>query len=672
MLAAQRAPVPPMSKNITPKSAKSLAKDDAASAAAQIDIAEVLREEEAAPQGDHAQKASFSALTLGAIGVVYGDIGTSPLYAFRDSLHAMSGGGPIAPADILGILSLLIWSLILVVSIKYVAFLLRVDNRGEGGILALYTMVRLAIGKRSLPMLALAILGASLFFGDAIITPAVSVLSAVEGAILFMPDLHNWVVPVTIGILLGLFLAQRQGTSRIAVAFGPIMVLWFVILAGLGAWNIRLEPGVLAAFNPVWGFEFLANHQALAFVVLGAVVLAITGAESLYADLGHFGRKPITAAWVFMVFPALLLNYLGQGALAISDPSLAKNIFFALCPPQFLPLFVVLATAATVIASQAVISGAFSIGRAAIQLGLLPRLSIRHTSANQSGQIYIGALNWAMLIGVVSLVLMFQTSYRLTSAYGIAVTGTMVVTTSLAFFYLFKSRLLPLWAAILITAPFAIIEYAFFGANLLKFFEGGYVPLAVATTIGTMMWAWWRGTQAVMSRIHRQQVGLASFVKSMGKSSVHVVDGTAFFLSPDPDVAPTALLHNLKHNRVLHEENILLTIETLRTPTANEDERATYEMLSPRFSRLTLRFGFMETPNVSAAMVHARKAGLKFDVMKSTFFLGRKRPVVTGNFGLDRALNRLYALLSRFSADPSDYYYLPRDRVVELGERVAI
>ena len=663
---------PPMSKNTTPIPTKPLANEDAALDTAQIDIAEVLRDEEASPSTNHAQKAGFSALTLGAIGVVYGDIGTSPLYAFRDSLHAMSEGGAVARADVLGILSLLIWSLILVVSIKYVAFLLRVDNRGEGGILALYTMVRLAIGKRSLPMLALAILGAALFFGDAIITPAVSVLSAVEGTILFLPTLEEWVVPVTIGILLGLFLAQRQGTSRIAVAFGPIMVLWFTVLASLGAWAIRLEPGVLAAFNPLWGVQFLFNHQALAFAVLGAVVLAITGAESLYADLGHFGRKPISAAWVFLVFPALLLNYLGQGALAISDPNLAENIFFALCPPQFLPLFVVLATAATVIASQAVISGAFSIGRGAIQLGLLPRLTIRHTSANQSGQIYIGALNWAMLIGVITLVAEFKTSYNLTSAYGIAVTGTMVVTTSLTFFYLYRAKILPLWATILIVAPFALIEYAFFGANLLKFFEGGFVPLTVASTLGIMMWAWWRGTQAVMSRIHRQQVGLASFVKSMDKSSVHVVDGTAFFLSPDPDVAPTALLHNLKHNRVLHSENILLTIETLRTPTANEDERATYEMMSPRFSRLTLRFGFMETPNVSAAMVHARKAGLKFDVMRSTFFLGRKRPVVTGNFGIDRALNRLYALLSRFSADPSDYYYLPRDRVVELGERVAI
>ncbi len=662
-----------MSKKITLRKVDSSTAADLSDPKDQIDIAEYLRDEDdETPEAAHGPKGSFAALSVGAIGVCYGDIGTSPLYAFRDSLAALSQGGVIARPEILGILSLLIWSLILVVTLKYVFFLLRVDNRGEGGILALYTMVRLALGKRSIPMLTLAIMGAALFFGDAIITPAVSVLSAVEGAVLFLPNMHDWVVSITVGILLALFLLQRQGTATIAVAFGPIMVIWFIVLAGLGLWNIRLAPEVLLAFNPLWGIDFLLHHQGLAFIVLGAVVLAITGAESLYADLGHFGRKPISAAWVFMVFPALLMNYLGQGALAITDPTLSKNIFFALCPPQFLPFFVVLATAATVIASQAVISGAFSIGRAAIQLGLLPRLAIRHTSANQSGQIYIPTLNWAMLIGVLSLVIMFRSSYQLTSAYGIAVTGTMVVTTSLAFFYLYKSGNLPLWATILIVAPFAIIEYAFFGANLLKFMDGGYVPLAVASTMGVIMWAWWRGTQAVLERIHSQQVNLTSFVKTMSHSSAHIVDGTAFFLTPDADVAPTALLHNLKHNRVLHEQNILLTIETLRTPTADADERATYEVLGPHFARVTLRFGYMETPNVTAAMVHARKKGLKFDVMRSSFFLGRKRPVVTGNFGVDRALNRLYALLSRFSADPSDYYYLPRERVVELGERVAI
>lgn len=637
----------------------------------QIDIAEVLREEESAAPAS-AQKTSLAALTIGAVGVVYGDIGTSPIYAFRESLKAVSGDGGVDVLSILGVLSLLIWALILIVTLKYVLFLLRVDNRGEGGILALYTMVRLALGRRSLPILFLAILGAALFFGDAIITPAISVLSAVEGALLVAPTLEAWVVPTTIGILLGLFFVQRHGTGKIAGLFGPITALWFSSLGVLGIWHILGNPAVLAAFNPLYGAQFLMMHPKIAMLILGAVFLAVTGAEALYADLGHFGRRPIMLAWFALVFPALTLNYLGQGALVMMRPELAQDVFFAMCPPTLLPFFVALATAATVIASQAVISGAFSMGRAAMQLGLLPRLVMRHTSANQSGQIYIGALNWAMLFGVLWLVTRFETSSGLASAYGIAVTGTMIVTTILALIYLIVSGKLSLFWGIVVMLPIMALETVFLVANLAKVAEGGYVPLLVAFTLGTMMFAWWRGTQAVMARIHRQQVGLASFVKSMGKSSVHVVEGTAFFLSPDPEVAPTALLHNLKHNRVLHEENILLTIETLRTPTAHDDEKATYEMLSPRFSRLTLRFGYMETPNVSAAMVHARKAGLKFDVMRSTFFLGRKRPVVTGNFGFERVLNRIYALLSRFAADPSDYYYLPRDRVVELGERVAI
>ncbi len=662
---------PTMSKNTTPKPAKSLANGSTSDADAQIDIAEVLREDDAPPPAS-AHQASFAALTIGAVGVVYGDIGTSPIYAFRESLKAVSEHGTIDTPSVLGILSLLIWALILIVTMKYVLFLLRVDNRGEGGILALYTMVRLAVGRRSVPILILAILGAALFFGDAIITPAISVLSAVEGAVLIAPTLEEWVVPTTIGILVALFAVQRSGTGKIAGLFGPITALWFLALGALGVWNIVANPSVLVAFNPIYGVQFLLEHHNVALLILGAVFLAVTGAEALYADLGHFGRRPIMLAWFALVFPALVLNYLGQGALVLTQPEMAENVFFALCPPELLPFLVALATAATVIASQAVISGAFSMGRAAIQLGLLPRLAIRHTSANQSGQIYIGALNWAMLFGVLWLVMRFENSSGLASAYGIAVTGTMIVTTILALIYLVASRTLPLFWAMLAIGPIFVIESIFLVSNLAKVADGGYVPLLVALVLSTMMWAWWRGTQAVMRKQHRQQISLESFVKSMGKSSVHVVNGTAFFLSPDPDVAPTALLHNLKHNRVLHEENILLTIETLRTPTANEDERATYEMLSPRFSRLTLRFGFMETPNVSAAMIHARKVGLKFDVMRSTFFLGRKRPVVTGTFGADRALNRLYALLSRFSADPSDYYYLPRDRVVELGERVAI
>jgi KUP system potassium uptake protein len=639
---------------------------------AHIDIAEYLREEDDTPVSPPV-KASFAALTLGAVGVVYGDIGTSPLYAFRESLKAAaSDAGQVEPAAVFGILSLLIWALIVIVTLKYVLFLLRVDNRGEGGILALYTMVRLAIGRRSLPVLALAIFGAALFFGDAIITPAISVLSAIEGTELIFAGMEPFVVPITIGILLALFFVQHKGTGAIAGAFGPITALWFLTLAALGVWNIVAAPQVLAAFNPLYGVQFLLVHPPVAFIILGAVFLAVTGAEALYADLGHFGRKPIMLAWFALVFPALVLNYLGQGALVLTHPELADNVFFAMCPPQLLPVLVILATVATVIASQAVITGAFSMGRAAIQLGLLPRLAIRHTSANQSGQIYIGALNWAMLFGVLWLVMRFETSSALASAYGIAVTGTMVTTSILALIYLITERILPVLVAVLALGPVLAIELLFLAANLAKIGDGGYVPLIVAASLGLMMWAWWRGTQAVLQRYQRDQIRLHSFVSAMETSSVHIVDGTAFFLSPDPDVAPTALLHNLKHNRVLHEKNVILTIETLRTPTTNIDERASYEVLSPRFARLTLRFGFMETPNVTAAMAQARRVGLRFDVMKSTFFLGRKRPVVTGPMGLGRAMNRLYALMAKLSADPSDYYFLPRERVIELGERVAI
>ncbi len=637
----------------------------------ELDIADYLRDE-AEETVVLPQKQSFSALMIGAVGVVYGDIGTSPLYAFREALAPVADAGEVDPADVLGLLSMLIWTLIVIVTVKYVLFLLRVDNRGEGGVLALYTMVRLAIGRRSVPILSLAIIGAALFFGDAVITPAISVLSAVEGMELVMPGLESLVVPITVGILFALFMVQRKGTAAIAGAFGPVTALWFLTLAGLGLWHIVGNPAVLSAFNPAWASAFLVGNSAIAFAVLGAVFLAVTGAEALYADLGHFGRRPIMVAWLVLVFPALVLNYLGQGALVLTNPEAAENPLFSMVPPAALPFFLVLATAATVIAAQAVISGAFSMGRAAIQLGLLPRLTIRHTSADQSGQIYIGTINWMLLFGVLWLVLAFPSSAALASAYGIAVTGTMLVTTVLAFLYLRIAGIVALPVALVLTAPIFALESVFLASNLTKLWDGGYVPLAIGLVLGVTMWAWWRGTQLVLGKSHKQLVSLTGFVRAMDRSSVHVVPGTAFFLSPDPDVAPSALLHNLKHNRVLHERNVILTIETLRIPLADPQERASYEVIGERFARLTLRFGFMETPNVSRAMNHARKAGLRFDVMTSSFFLGRRRPVITGPIGVKRALDRIYALLTRFAADPSDFYHLPRDRVVELGERVSV
>jgi KUP system potassium uptake protein len=637
-----------------------------------LDIADYLKAEPETGDihSDVARSQGVAALTLGAIGVVYGDIGTSPIYAFREALRATGTEIP-GPAEVLGILSLLIWTLILIVTVKYVFFLLRADNRGEGGILALYTLVRLATGRRSVPILLLALAGAALFAGDAAITPAISVLSAVEGVGLILPQLSAYVLPVTVGILMALFMVQRHGTASVARYFGPICVIWFLALGGLGLWHIADDPGVLASFSPVWGVDFLLGHPGVAFVVLGAVFLAVTGGEALYADLGHFGRRPITLAWFALVLPALVLNYLGQGAMVLSAPQTAENSFFAMAPEAALPVLVALATAATVIASQAVITGAFSMARGAIQLGFLPRLTIRHTAEGQSGQIYIGAVNWLLLFGVLWLVMAFGSSSALASAYGIAVTGTMVLTTVLGVLYLIRSGRLQAPVAMALAAPILGVELVFLASNLAKIGDGGYVPVIAAAVVGFIMWAWWRGTQLVRARVAKLAVSVPSLVRMMRNSSVNVIPGTAFFLTGDPEVVPSALLHNIKHNRVLHEQTVLLTVETLRVPYATAEERAMVEPLGGCFLRLVLRFGFMETPNVSRAMAHARRAGLKFDVMSSTFFLGRRRAVATGS-GLELVMDRIYVALARLAADPTDFYHLPRDRVVELGERVAI
>lgn len=638
-----------------------------------LDIADYLRAEADADAGihlDETRKQSLAALTLGAVGVVYGDIGTSPIYAFREALRATGVAVPGAP-EVLGILSLLIWTLILIVTVKYVFFLLRADNRGEGGILALYTLVRLAAGKRSVPFLLLALSGAALFAGDAAITPAISVLSAVEGMELVVPAFHEWVLPITLGILLVLFAVQRVGTASVARLFGPVTAVWFLTLGGLGIWHIMETPSISLAFSPVWGVMFLLDHTGITFTVLGAVFLAVTGGEALYADLGHFGRRPIMLAWFALVLPALVLNYLGQGAMVLAHPELAENAFFAMSPAPLLPVLVLLATAATVIASQAVITGAFSMARGAVQLGFLPRLRILHTAEGQSGQIYIGAVNWLLLAGVIWLVVSFGSSGALASAYGIAVTGTMVLTTILGVLFLIRSGLMRAPVALLLAAPIAAIEGVFLASNLSKIADGGYVPIIAAILVALIMWIWWRGTQLVRARVHKMAVSVNSFVRMMRNSSVSVIPGTAFFLTGDADIVPSALLHNIKHNRVLHEQTVFLTVETLRVPYATAEERASVEVLGASFLRLTLRFGFMETPNVSKAMAHARRAGLRFDVMSSTFFLGRRRAVATGR-GLELVLDRAYVALSRFAADPTDFYHLPRDRVVELGERVAI
>ncbi|MEI4485655.1 potassium transporter Kup [Frigidibacter sp. MR17.14] len=640
----------------------------------ELDIAAYLdAEADAEAETPHSpQGQSLPALALGALGVVYGDIGTSPIYAFREALRPVAEDG-LERAEVLGLLSLLIWAVLLVVTVKYVLFLLKQDNRGEGGILALYTLVRLAIGRRSIPVLLLGIAGSALFFGDAIITPAISVLSAVEGGELVAPHLAPWVVSVTVVILLGLFWVQKGGTVRVSRFFGPICLLWFLVLGLAGLVQIAQHPSVLSAFSPWHALTFLAHHRATAFIVMGAVFLAVTGAEALYADLGHFGRKPIVVAWFALVMPALLLNYLGQGAIVLRDPASIEQPFFAMIPAGLLAPFVLLTTLATIIASQAVISGAFSMTRAAMQLGLLPRMRIRHTSADQSGQIYVPVINWALLAGVLWLVIDFRSSEALAAAYGLAVTGTMVLTTILVILYLKASGRLP-WPLLLGLVPIGLFELSFLAANVVKIPAGGYVPVLVATVLGLMMWCWWAGTQAMLLKNLRNAVSFESFrgsiERSAAKGTVEVVPGTAFFLTADPSVVPSALLHNIKHNRVLHDRTVLMTVESLRMPVALPEERIELEVISDRFARLTLRFGFMEDPNVARGLMMARARGLKFDVMSTSFFLGRKRPVPAPGFILDRMQRNVFALLYRFSADPTDYFRLPRNRVIELGERV--
>lgn len=621
--------------------------------------------------GHSAHKQGLAGLTVGAIGVVYGDIGTSPLYAMREALRPVAHDG-LERSEVLGIISLLVWTLILIVTIKYVLVLLRADNHGEGGILALYALTRQAIGKRSYAVLALGIAGASLFLGDAIITPAVSVLSAVEGIELVAPSFSTYVMPVTLGILLALFMVQRHGTQAISVAFGPVMALWFLVMGASGTFALVNDPEVLLAFNPLYGVEFLLKHGIVAFFVMGAVFLAVTGAEALYADLGHFGRKPIRMAWFVLVFPALVLNYLGQGALVLKDPSALENPFFHLVPDWLLPGLVGLATLATVIASQAVITGAYSMTRAAIQLGLLPRLSIIHTSENQSGQIYVPSVNWMLMVGVLAFVLSFRTSGALAAAYGISVTGAMIVDSVLFIIYCNRGWRWSLWIILPMALPFVGLETTFFLSNMTKFLDGGFVPVCLSVTIAVLMFCWWRGTQLALMSAHKQMVDLDSFARSMLKSSVHVVPGTAFFLTSDSEAVPPAMLHNIKHNRVLHDRNIILTLETQRVPVVGEEERAEYLPINERFARLILRFGFLETPNVSRALGRARREGVKFDVMTTSFFLGRRKLVLGTSTGLSRLFDRIFIALGRFAVDPSEFYQLPRDRVVELGARISV
>jgi KUP system potassium uptake protein len=618
-------------------------------------------------------KSAFLGLTVGSIGVVYGDIGTSPLYALREAVSAsIEPGGMVNRDSVFGVLSLILWALIVTVTLKYVLVLLRADNHGEGGTLALMALAQRAVRKGANAIVLCGIISAALFYGDAMITPALSVLSAIEGLKDATPAFDPYIVSMTMGVLVVLFAVQSRGTAQVAAFFGPIMLLWFAVIAVAGIAHVATKPEILLAFNPYYAVVFLLSHGKIGLVTLGAVFLAVTGAEALYADLGHFGRKPIQAAWLTLVLPSLALNYLGQGALVLNDPMALKSPFFLLFPDWALIPMVVLATAATVIASQAVISGAYSLSQQAIQLGLLPRLEIRHTSEAHYGQIYAPRVNTLLLFGVLMLVAVFRSSSALASAYGIAVSGTMVVTGLMAIVVVWKVWKWSPFAAVALIAPFLFIDLIFLSANMLKVVEGGWVPLALGTMIMAVMYTWRRGTRLLYEKTRRLETPLEALVAMLEKKPPLRVPGTAVFLTSDPTSAPTALMHSLKHYKVLHEKNVILTIETAPTPRVNPAERVRIEPVGDTFTRVNLRFGFMEMPNVPKALAIARKLGWTFDIMSTSFFLSRRSLKPAVHSGMPRWQDRLFILLTRFANDATDYFHIPTDRVVEVGTQVSI
>ena len=623
--------------------------------------------------GEAHSTATFRALMLGSIGVVYGDIGTSPLYALREAVVAASAGAAeAAPHAVLGVISLILWALIVVVTLKYVVILLRADNNGEGGTLALMALAQRAVGKGGAAIVLLGIISGALFYGDAVLTPALSVLSAIEGIKLVTVTFEHYVVPLTVVILVALFAVQSRGTARVAAFFGPIMCVWFAVIAIAAVPQIMRHPEVLLALNPLHAVSFMLHHGMIGFVTLGAVFLAVTGAEALYADLGHFGKRPIQTAWLLMVLPSLAINNLGQGALLIGEPKAIENPFFLMFPDWALIPMVALATMATVIASQAVITGAYSLTRQAIQLGLMPRFEIRHTSESHSGQIYIPRINMLLFIAVILLVLLFRSSSALASAYGISVTGTMVVTAMMGFVVIWRVwKWSPIAAAALIF-PFLFLDITFLAANLLKVFEGGWVPLALGGIVMVLMYTWRRGSKLLFEKSRKLEFPLAELVAMLEKRPPQRVPGTAVFLTSDPESAPTALMHSLKHYKVLHEKNVILTIETAPTPRIDDAERVRMEQLTETFSKVTLKFGFMEQPNVPKTLAIARKLGWQFDIMSTSFFLSRRALKPAIDSGMPRWQDLLFIRLSRSANDATDYFQIPTGRVVEVGTQVTI
>ncbi|WP_436008816.1 potassium transporter Kup [Phenylobacterium sp. LjRoot219] len=624
--------------------------------------------------GGHAPSESFWALALGSMGVVFGDIGTSPLYAMREALHHTRAS--ISPElAVLGVVSLVTWALILIVTVKYVVFLMRADNKGEGGTLALMALAQRSLSKRSSFVFFLGVIGAALFYGDGIITPAVSVLSAVEGvrdAPGAPQGVGDWVLPISAGILIALFLVQSRGTASVARFFGPITAAWFLVMAGLGIYHIFDDPSVFRALSPHYGVIFLIDNGFLGFVILGSVFLAVTGAEALYADMGHFGKKPIEAAWVFMALPCLLLNYLGQGALVLAHPEARANPFFDMIPQAIYWPVLLLATTAAIIASQAVITGAFSMTQQAVQLGLFPRIDIRRTSETQAGQIFVPQVNTLLLIGVLVLLVMFRTSSNLAAAYGIAVTGAMFIDTLLFFVivrYFWKK---PTWVAAVAAGGFGLLDVVFISSNLLKIPQGAWMPLVLGAGLVVIMWTWDRGTHILAEKTRRDSVPLSELSEILRVRAPYRAPGSAIFLTSDPDTAPVALMHNLKHNKVLHEKNIILTIETAETPRVRDEDRIRIEPVNEDFKKVIITYGFMESPNVPKALTFCRKLGLKFDIMATSFFLGRRSVVPSAQSGMPLWQDKIFIFLMKNAANPTDFYKIPPGRVVELGTQVTV
>jgi KUP system potassium uptake protein len=624
--------------------------------------------------GNGREKTGVLPMMVAAIGVVFGDIGTSPLYAMRE---AFNGSHPVAANhdNVLGVLSLITWSLIIVVTLKYVVFMMRADNRGEGGIMALLALVLRSTTRNTrgrMILMSFGLFGAALFYGDGVITPAISVLSAVEGLEVATPALKPFVIPVTILVLIGLFVFQQKGTEMVGALFGPITLVWFAVLALLGIINIVNYPDVLAAFSPAFAVNFFAENSTGGFLVLGAVVLAITGTEALYADMGHFGKKPIRLAWSCYVLPALLLNYFGQGALILHNKDATQNPFYHMAPEWALYPLVILATMATVIASQAVITGTYSLTRQAIQLGYCPRLEVTHTSESEIGQIYMPWINWVLLAAVIGLVLGFESSSNLAGAYGIAVTGTMAIDTVLAFVLMRRLWHWPLWIALPLLLVFLTIDLSFFSANAIKLFQGGWFPIVVAIALFTLLVTWKRGRQLLMKRLSPGAIPIEPFMQSVAAHPPTRVPGTAVFLTAASEGVPHALLHNLNHNKVLHERIVLLTVSVSDIPHVADEDQIEVQPLGTDFYRMVVHYGFKDDPDVPRALELASKKGLKFQMMETSFFLSRQTLIPKVGPGMALWQEKLFALMSRNASSATTFFKIPANRVVELGTRIEL